>query len=814
MSLIAETAVSGTAYSFDMLFSYSVPENMHLQRGCRVLVPFGRGNRRRIGVVMKLSDGSTAGLKPVTAQVDDEPVVSEELLRLAEYLRYHTFCTFFDAVKIMLPPGMGVKAKETFKLVKNFKDYSSLTPEADELLENLKCTSGDRELTELLDNFIADNGRRLPDELLDAGALDSNNVFRQNVGDASVRMVRLSDEYLADPTKFDLTPKQKKAAEFLIEYGSAAVREAAYMCGFTEAVIKRLAATGAAVEYDMEVLRGVEDGSSERCDPDAVILSPEQQAAHDSVFAQIFDRKSAVFLLHGVTGSGKTSVFEKLINDTVKLGRQAMLLIPEIGLTPQVLARFRSLFGERVAVIHSGLSLGQRLDEYKRIKRGDADIVIGTRSAVFAPLDNIGIIIIDEEGERSYKSDSSPRFLAHDIAKRRCAYHNGVLLLASATPSVESYYLAERGVYRLLELKKRYSNNPLPDVSIVDMNEERMDGNTSEFSRKLKDELESNLKKGQQSILLLNRRGYHTIISCVDCYQPIYCPNCSVPLTYHKKNGRLMCHYCGYSGEPPKSCPVCGSERLKSMGFGTQRLEEELNDLFPDARILRMDADTTFSRYSYEKNFNDFRDGKYDIMIGTQMIGKGLDFPNVTLVGVMSVDKALYAGDFRSYERTFSLIAQVVGRGGRGTERGRAILQTFIPDHYVMNLAAAQDYKGFYTEEISIRRAMIFPPICDMCVFCLAGIADTDTAKGSAALLELMKARLDQLKPKTPIRILGPVKASYGRIAGKFRYRIIMKCKNTVEIRSFISSVLTDGAKLPEMRNISLYADINGDVGV
>ena len=440
--------------------------------------------------------------------------------------------------------------------------------------------------------------------------------------------------------------------------------------------------------------------------------------------------------------------------------------------------------------------------------------MIGTRSAVFAPLANIGIIIIDEEGERSYKSDSSPRYLTHDIAKRRCVEHSCVLLLASATPSIESYYLAERGVYRLLELKSRYSSNPLPEVSIVDMNEERTVGNSSEFSRRLVDEVNANLKRGEQSILLLNRRGYHTITSCVDCFQPIYCPNCSVPLTYHKKNGKLMCHYCGYAGDEPETCPVCGSSRMKRMGFGTQKLEEELGELFPTARILRMDADTTFSRYSYEKGFNAFRDGEYDIMIGTQMIGKGLDFPNVTLVGVLSVDKALYNGDFRSYERTFSLIAQVVGRGGRGERSGRAILQTFMPDHYVMNLAAEQDYKGFYSEEIAIRRAMIFPPICDMCIFCFAGLTEPDTKRGADAIIALMNVRLRELQPKTPVRVLGPVKASYGRLGGKYRYRIIMKCKNSAEMRGFISGILTEGAKLPEMRNVTFYADMNGDVGV
>ncbi len=816
MPLIAEIAVSGTAYSFDMLFSYAVPVQFAdtVSCGCRVLVTFGRGNNRRIGVVMKLSHGETKGLKSLVAVVDESPVISEELLRLAFYLRDNTFCTYFDAVKTMLPPAMSVSARETFRLVKNFTDISALSPQAVELLGSLSAVSGSRELNELIENYTIDNGRRFIDELCDAGALDSDNVFRQAVGDAAVRMVRLTEMYMSKPESFDLTPKQKKVADFLSEFGAAAVKEAAYMCGVTETVVKRLCANGAAEEYEAEVLRKVEDFADEQRSPEDIVLSDQQQNARDTVLAQLNERRPAVFLLHGVTGSGKTSVFEKLIDDTIKMKRQAMLLIPEIGLTPQILRRFRSMFGERVAVIHSGLSLGQRLDEYKRIKRGDADIVIGTRSAVFAPLDNIGLIIIDEEGERSYKSDSSPRYMTHDIAKQRCAYHNASLLLASATPSIESYYLAERGVYRLLEMTERYGNSPLPEVSIIDMNLERTDGNRTEFSRKLAEEISLNLKNGEQSILLLNRRGYHTIISCCDCYQPVYCPNCSVPLTYHKKNNKLMCHYCGYVSDPIEECPQCGSKHLKKMGFGTQKLEEELAMFFPKARILRMDADTTFSRYSYEKNFTDFREGKYDIMIGTQMIGKGLDFPNVTLVGVLSVDKALYAGDFRSYERTFSLITQVVGRGGRGQRRGRAVLQTFIPEHYIMNLAAAQDYKGFYNEEIAIRRAMIFPPLCDMCIFCFSGNEDISARLGAEAVLRLMTQRMRELQPKTPVRVLGPVRCSYGRLNGKYRYRIIMKCKNNAEMRGFISGILIESAKLKEMKNVALYADMNGDVGV
>ena len=814
MPLSAEIAVSGTAYCFDMLFGYAVPKNMCVKCGCRVLVPFGKGNSHRIGIVMKISeDSGNLKLKSIISAVDSEPVLSEEFLNLAFYLHDHCFCTYFDAVKIMIPPAMSVKTEEKFSVSDTVAETSVLSPEAVKILTDIRGISDSKGVNQYINEFISGNGRKYIDELLEENFIFSNNIFRQNVKDASIRMVKLSDKFNESPDKFELTAKQRTVAEFLKEYGETAFREAVYMCGVTDVVLKNLISKGVAEEYSVEVLRGVESYSDGKR-AEFAVLSEEQQKVYQKAMEQIRLEEPAVFLLHGVTGSGKTAVFERLISDTVALERQVLLLIPEISLTPQILSRFRSLFGERVAVIHSGLSLGQRLDEYKRIKRGSADIVIGTRSAVFAPLDNIGLIIIDEEGERSYKSEISPRYYTHDVAKRRCFYHNAVLLLASATPSVESSYFAEKGIYKLLELKNRYGGNPLPEVSVVDMNEERKHGNFTEFSRKLIDEVNMNLSRGEQSILLLNRRGYNTIITCCDCSEPVSCPNCSVPLIYHKKNHRLMCHYCGYSEIPSNTCKKCGSSHLKSMGFGTQKLEEEIQNFFPSARILRMDADTVFSRYSYEKNFNAFRNGDYDIMVGTQMIGKGLDFPNVTLVGVISADKSLYSGDFRSYERTFSLITQVVGRGGRSEKKGRAVLQTGIPDHYIMKLASVQDYMGFYREEISIRRTMIFPPFCDLCVFCFS-CSDEETVKaGAESAISLMSRKLHELQPKSPVRVLGPVKEAYGRINGKYRYRIIMKCKNTAEIRQFISSFLRDSAKLNEMKKVGLYADMNGDLGV
>lgn len=810
--MIAEIAVNGTAYSFDMLFSYIVPENFSVKCGCRVLVPFGNGNSHHIGMVMKLCSEERSGLKKIISVIDDEPILSKEMFELVHYLHEFTFCTYYDAVKVMIPPAMNIKTIEKFYINESFSLADTLSKNTKLLFEKLKQFLDKHQLNDFITDYISKNGRKLIDELCESGALTSDNIFRQKVNDAVLKMVRLTDAYRNNSQNFKCTPKQKTVVEFLLE-NNASSKETAYMCGVTEIVISNLIRNGIVEEYEIETFRHVEDFSEESYNVDDVILSQEQQNAYNIVSEQIYSCKPAVYLLHGVTGSGKTSVFEKLISYTITMKRQVLMLIPEISLTPQILKRFRSLFGKRVAVIHSSLSLGQRLDEYKRIKSNMADIVIGTRSAVFAPLDNIGLIIMDEENESTYKSEISPRYDTHDIAKKRCAYHGATLLLASATPSVESYYLAEKNFYHLLKMKKRYKNMPLPEVSIVDMNKEHTDGNITEFSRKLVNEIDYNLQNGEQTILLLNRRGYHTIVSCSICKQPVYCPNCSVPLTYHLKNNKLMCHYCGYSGNMQAKCSNCGSEKLIYMGFGTQKLENELNMYFPEARVLRMDADTTFSRYSYEKAFTDFSNGKYDIMIGTQMIGKGLDFPNVTLVGVLSIDKSLYAGDFRSYERTFSLITQVVGRSGRGKHSGRAVLQTFIPEHYIINLASAQNYDDFYIEEISMRRAMIFPPICDICTFCFSGNDDVAVKIASFAFFGLMKNILDEIQPKTPVKIFQPVKSSYVKINGRYRWRIIMKCKNTSEIRNFISTMLKSSVKLKEMNKISVYADINGNTG-
>ncbi len=810
----ARIAVYNIAYTADRPFSYLIPEDMYEAAVCgvRVIVPFGRGGRKRVGLILSVADEvPSMKLKSVLSVVDREPVVSPEMMRMILWLKENTFCTFYEALRTILPSGMNISINEKYSFCED-ADFTCLTDEERNLAGFLKNAASEREFDELLESSSENGKRQVIESLVEKGIIRRVSETSQRVKDKTMRMIKLTEACVNEPGMFRFTPKQKQVINLLSENGSASVKEVCYICSVTEAVIKNLIKNGACEEFSVPDYRLP---GEEKYEPDAlgkIVLSEAQNRVFSRVSEVISEGKPHCFLLHGVTGSGKTSVFIKLIEKTLSEGKTAMLLIPEISLTPQIVENFCRLFGGTVSVIHSNLSLGQRLEEYRRIEAGLSKIVVGTRSAVFAPLENIGLIIMDEEGERSYKSDSAPRYTTSAVAKERCRTHGAVLLLGSATPSVESYYYARKGVYELLELTERFNKSDLPHVEIVDMNAERANGNTSEFSEVLVHEIKHNLEAGEQTILLLNRRGYHTVISCAGCSSPVYCPNCSIPYTYHKANNSLVCHYCGSIAELPEKCPECGGTVFKQMGFGTQKMEEQLEALFPDARILRMDADTTFSRYAYEKNFKDFADKKYDIMVGTQMIGKGLDFPDVTLVGIVTADKSLFSGDFRSYERTFSLITQVAGRSGRGGKKGRAYLQTFMPDHYVLGLAAAQNYAGFYREEIALRKTLIFPPVCDICVIGISSVSDAAAAAASAVTLKIIKDVIKSEQIKFPLRVLGPVQSGIAKMNGKYRYRLILKCKNNKETRSFIRRVLLKTAEYREYSNVNIYADMNGDI--
>ena len=584
------------------------------------------------------------------------------------------------------------------------------------------------------------------------------------------------------------------------------MKEVCYYTGVTTSVPDTLVRKGFAEYFDDEVFRIPKSAVSDKRD---IMLTDEQQTAYDELCTLYENDHAEVSLLYGITGSGKTSVFFKLIERAVEDDKDVIVMVPEIALTPQMIAMFRAHFGDKVAVFHSALSLGERLDEYKRVSRGIAKIAVGTRSAIFAPFQNLGLIIMDEEQEHTYKSESKPRFSAKELAKFRCSYHKALLLFSSATPSVETFYYANSGRYHKHVLTKRYGSATLPDVVIADMNEELEVGNASSFSNILLQNIEENLDNGKQSILLLNRRGYNSYVTCNSCREPLTCPNCSISLTYHNANNRLMCHYCGYSVPYRTECPTCHSHSLRLSGTGTQRAEVEIAEIFPHARILRMDTDTTMTRSSHEKKLTAFANGEYDILVGTQMVAKGLDFPNVTLVGVLNADHMLYLDDYRSYENTFSLLTQVVGRSGRGKDKGRAIIQTFTPENPIISLAARQDYDAFYQAEIGIRKAMLYPPFASICLVGFVGENAKLTEKAAFAFTALMTEMLKDEYTDIPLRVLGPSQAAVFKVSNKYRFKLILKCRNDNRFREMLGRMLVTFSGVREYSGVTVYADMD-----
>lgn len=794
--MTAKIAVENTLFVFDKLFSYAIPPELSekVSAGIRVVVPFGRGNTKRVGLVFEVCNEDIEKAKPISAVIDDEPVISSELSELCKWLSENTFCTYFDAFRTMIPPGLSYSLKSRFSV----SDETLLASEDDKkLAEQLKNADN-------IELLISERKSDI-DRLLKSGAVVREEIPKRRVGDENIVMVRLSESY--DESE-KLTPKQKKAVEFVRENESASVHEVCYACASTPAVVNRLVEKNILEKYEYSVFRtDISETRSE--DPDDIIFSPKQQEVFDGILSLMNDAKPRCALLRGVTGSGKTSVYIRLINEAVKQGKTAIMLVPEISLTPQTVGKFRRLFGNLVAIMHSSLSVGERADEYRRVKEGKARIVIGTRSAVFAPVKDLGIIVIDEEGEQSYKSENAPRYHARDIAKQRCFAQNALLLLASATPSLESYYNAKKGRYSLFEIDERYNSAVLPGVSIIDMKNERQGGNMSDFSEPLINALEDNLNKGEQSIILLNRRGYRTSVRCARCGKPVECPNCAIPLTYHKANESMICHYCGFMKRPDRICKKCGGQFFGMTGEGTQLVEDALSQVFPTARILRMDADTTSGKAAFEKKFSAFARHDYDIMVGTQMIAKGLDFPDVTLVGVLKTDNLLYNADYKAYERTFSLITQVVGRAGRADKMGRAIIQTFSPEHFVINLAAAQNYPAFYDEEIKLREATFCPPMCDIVTFGFSATSQSVCANAARKFAAMLKNKAEEFGDRVPIRILGPAPNVIEKVNGRYRFTLLAKCVNSPLLRRTVRETLMAAYEDKELENVKFFADIN-----
>lgn len=807
---IAKIAVEKAVYSFDKEFDYLIPP--HLLSVCavgkRVLVPFGRGNRCRQGIITALTEQEdTDGCKEIVSVTDDTPVLSAALLDVARFMKEHYFCTLYDAVKTMLPAGINYRVSTVYGVSRGGGEVT-LTDEQQRLYAYLQKKRGAVRLETIMSDFgLSDS--RLPDELVALGAAYKSDEAFRRISDAVMKMAALAPD--TDLSSVKLTPKQREVAELLELSGAASVKEIRYFTGVSASVIDALYKKGVIYCYDEEVFRTVSQAADETAPP--LCLSEEQQAACDALTREYGDEQPHVSLLYGVTGSGKTSVFLRLIERVIQDGRGIIVMVPEISLTPQFVAQFSKRFGNKIAVFHSALSMGERLDEYKRVKKGLAQIVIGTRSAVFAPFENPGLIIMDEEQEYSYKSENTPRYHAREIAMFRCAQHRALLVLSSATPSVETFYYAQTGRYSLHVLTKRFGAAVLPEVVTADMNREIQGGNASGFSDVLLQNIEYNLEHGRQSILLLNRRGHHAFMTCSQCGEPVTCPNCSISLTYHSINNRLMCHYCGYSIPYRSECPSCHAKTLRPGGTGTQKAAEDIVRIFPNARILRMDTDAASSKASYEKMISAFARGDYDILIGTQMVAKGLDFPNVTLVGVLNADQMLYADDYRSYERTFSLLTQVVGRSGRGVDKGMAVIQTFTPDNLIIAMAAKQDYNAFYKAEIAVRQAMLYPPFADICLVGFTGTGQALTLRAANAFLQLFSALAQRDYPALPIRILGPSPAAVVKVSNKYRYKLIIKCRNTRAFRELLSRVLIQFDSEREYAKITVYADMNTLIG-
>ena len=810
---VAKVAVENTVYHFDRAFDYRIPDSLlvRAKEGCRVLIPFGTANTKRQGVILERAesgDEANPKLKFIESVLDRQPLLTPEALRMIPWVSEHTFCTLFDAARLFFPAGILFQVHTEYFLAGPAAEVAGRTDDAQEAqviayLSHRKSVQREKLLRDL--GFSENSG--VPERMLKKGLLQKNSGTVRRVGDAVQKMVRFTDP----PELPKLTPKQKCALEVLRGAGCASLKEICYFSGVTPAVVDALVKKDVARYYDAEIYRNPYGSVQKReeSSPSAVRLTAEQEKAYRNLYEQYRVGKGGVSLLFGVTGSGKTQVFMKLIDRVLEDGRGVIVMVPEISLTPQTVSLFHARYGGGVAVFHSGLSLGERLDEWKRVRNGDASVVVGTRSAVFAPFRDLGLIIMDEEQEGTYKSESSPRYHAREAAKYRCAYHRCLLVLSSATPSVESYYSALSGKYTLNVLSERYGPARLPEVEVVDMNEESEKGNAGILSGTLARSLEENLQNGMQSILLLNRRGYNTFASCKACGHVAVCPNCSISLTYHAANNRLMCHYCGYSVPFTRECPNCHEEQMRYTGFGTQRAERQLEELFPQARILRLDADSTMTRFAYDEKLKQFSEGAYDIIVGTQMVAKGLDFENVTLVGVLSADQALYGDDFRSYERAFDLLTQVVGRSGRGKYEGKAVIQTYTPENEVIRLAADQNYTEFYRREIALRKSLLYPPFSDLCVFGFVGREEERVRAASGDFFTFLCKVAREKYADQPLRVLSPAPALVGRVSNRYRYKLIMKCRDNKRIRQMVSELLIQFSSNRKYSDVTVFPDMN-----
>lgn len=813
--MIGKIAVSAATFAIDKPYSYRIPENLCVSPGCRVLIPFGRGNRRCEGLVLSVEEGDETKLKSIETVLDEKSLLTRTQLQLAAFMRERYFCTLYDAVRAMLPGGLWFQTRASYLLTADFswREKTIKKQGAGEILRLMESLGGRAEEAQLR-NLISD------EEILEEALnyltrkkwVEPQVEFRRRSNDKTEKIVSLASspeeamEYAAHRPRS--ATQQKAVLELLCGLGTVSAKELCYFTGARMNTIQALEQKGYVELSERPALRCREIKPAQIQRP--LVLNPEQEACFCGLSRRMDENHPGVALLYGVTGSGKTSVYIRLIQHCLDRGKSAMLLVPEISLTPQLLGLLAAWFGDRVAVLHSSLGVAERYDQWKRVRSGEADVVVGTRSAVFAPCENPGLIIMDEEQEHSYKSENSPRYDAREIAIWRGAKENALVLMGSATPSVESMYRAKSGLYGLYALKNRYNGKPLPETRIVDMRREMQMGNDLTLSDSLRQSIHDTAAADKQTILLLNRRGASRALVCVDCRESPDCPRCDTHLTYHSANGRLMCHYCGFSQPVTQRCPRCGGP-LKSIGTGTQKVQQELEMLFPDMPTVRMDTDTVNAVNTHEKILERFQQEKIPVLIGTQMVAKGLNLPQVTLVGVLDADLSLFTGGFRAGETTFNMLTQVVGRAGRGDCAGEAVIQTLVPQHQVIRLAAEQNYDGFYDLEINLRRVQKAPPFGDIACVTFTGQEETAVLRGAAKFRDSLTACLKQTPyDQETCGVLGPAPCVVPKINYNFRFRLTIRCAMTKNLRFLLAHLLREFARDSQNRGVSAFIDVNG----
>ena len=811
---MVKVAVSAAPYSIDKPYSYLVPDALAAAAvpGVRVMVPFGRGNKESEGLILaRVQEPKLPGSKAIRQILDPEPVLDKAGIDLALWMRGRYFCTVFEAVKTILPAGLWYGLREIWSLAMEPETARSTAvgiPGAWQVLDLLEKQGGKADIRVLRD-VLGDGAEKPIKAMKKAEILTCETDAKRKIADKSHRMVELAvnteDAYALTEPKRRSAPARYEVVNFLATAGRTPAAEVSYYTGASSRTLKTMEKAGLIAFSEEEELRvpsldDVEPGPE-------IVLNEEQQRAFEEILGRVQAAKPSVTLLHGVTGSGKTQVYLRLVQETLALGKTAMVLVPEIVLTPQMMRKFSSYFGSRVAMLHSSLKMTERYDQWKRIRRGEVDVVLGTRSALFAPLKNLGLIIMDEEQEGSYQSENVPRYDAREVAKYLCVREKAALVFGSATPTVETAWAVEQGSYQKALLRRRYNENALPEVLIADLRQEILNGNPGLISTPLRQELEKNLAAGEQSILFLNRRGSSRMLLCGECGYVPQCPRCSTAMTYHSANGRLMCHYCGHSEPAADTCPECGGW-MKHVGAGTQKVEEELRELFPEAGILRMDADTTAG--GHEEILQTFERERVPILLGTQMVAKGLDFENVTLVGVLSADISLYVDNYRAAERTFSLLTQVVGRAGRGGKTGRAVIQTYTPGNDVIRCAARQDYDAFYESEIRMRRLRRYPPFADLFTVTVSGTEEGRVLRAAVSVRETLRqlCRRPELAAEEP-EVLGPAPAPVVKVNNRFRYRCTLVGKNDKATREMLAWLQKDFAKDSANRGMNLFVDHN-----